>query len=87
MASSHINNQVKKGIDYENAWNNSSLLLVNASEAHCRAFIVETYYAVLLEIIKTASPPLGKVLIELCELYSANTVLKMSGDLLRVNIN
>lgn len=77
-----IQKHVKSGMDYEDAWNLSSVQLVNASEAHCRALICEVGWNEMLRISKTVSTNLGKVLLELAELYLLYWTLEKKGDLL-----
>lgn len=83
LASRHINERVQKGRIYEDAWNETSIELVAAAEAHCRAFMVETYYGVMKKI-NNISEPLRKVLNDLMELYAVHVALRCTGDLLRV---
>ncbi|XP_022915165.2 acyl-coenzyme A oxidase 1 [Onthophagus taurus] len=83
LAIRHLNERTKKGMEYDYAWNETSLELTVASEAHCRAFIVETFYNLVVEAVKNTSPQLGKVLLDLCDLYAVNTLLRNYGDLLR----
>ncbi|GJQ68204.1 hypothetical protein Trydic_g10752 [Trypoxylus dichotomus] len=85
VAHRHMNDRIRRGLDSEYAWNETSIELVAASVAHCRAFIVETYYNSVLHIVPNVSKQLGKVLTDLCELYSVYTLLKCTGDLLRFN--
>lgn len=80
-----MNERIKRGVDSDYAWNETSIELVQASEVHCRAFIVETYYNTLQNIKPLISPQLGKVMTELCELYAVYTILRLSGDVLRVS--
>lgn len=82
----HMNDKIKRGVNSEDAWNETSIELVAASEAHCKAFIVETYYNSVQQIVPSVSQQLGKALTELCELYAVNTLLKNIGDLLRVSV-
>lgn len=76
---------MKNGKVYEDAWNETSIELVTAAEAHCRAFLVETYSNTVNEL-KNVSKPLKIVLVHLLELYAVNTALSSTGDLLRVFI-
>lgn len=85
MAYRHINERIKSGKVYEDAWNETSIELVAAAEAHCRVFLVETYYTAFNEL-KNISEALRTVLKQLMELYAVHTVLKNIGDLLRASI-
>ena len=82
LANRHINERVRNGKVYEDAWNESSIELVAAAEAHCRAFIVETFRNTVngLEV----STELKIVLVQLLNLYAVYTALRLTGDLLRV---
>lgn len=81
LAARHINERAAKGLAPENAWNQTSIELVGAAEAHCRAFVVKTYYEKMLNV--NVSAQLRTILNQLCELYAVNTLLKSSGDFLR----
>lgn len=83
MAHRHINERVKAGKVYEDAWNETSIELVSAAEAHCRVFLVETYYNAFSELT-AVSGELKTVLKQLMELYAVHTILRNVGDLLRV---
>lgn len=76
---------MKSGKVYEDAWNETAIELVSAAEAHCRVFLVETYYNAFNEIT-SISNELKVVLKQLMELYAVYTVLRNVGDLLRVRI-
>lgn len=84
LAYRHINERVKIGQVYEDAWNCTSIELVAAAEAHCRVFIVETYYNAFNSLCNI-SDSLRTVLCQLMELYVVHTALKSTGDLLRVS--
>lgn len=81
MAANHINERIQRNIPPEDAWNQTSIELVAAAEAHCRAFVVKTYYAKIQNC--NVSQKLLPVLNQLVELYAVNTLLRCSGDLLR----
>lgn len=74
---------MKQGKIFEDAWNETAIELVAAAEAHCRAFIVQTYYNVTNEL-KNVSSELRKVLVNLMQLYAVHIALRCTGDLLRV---
>lgn len=84
LAATHVNERIKRGLAPEDAWNETSIELVSASEMHCRAIVVDTYYNSMMELTKTVSKPLKIVLLQLVDLYAAYIALKFSGDLLRV---
>ncbi|CAB3240217.1 unnamed protein product [Arctia plantaginis] len=77
-----IQSYLKPGTDYEDAWNSASVQLVGASEAHCRAILCEISWSEMQRLSKTVSPNLGKVLLELAELYLTYWTLEKRGDLL-----
>ncbi|KAI5753506.1 hypothetical protein M8J77_000787 [Diaphorina citri] len=75
-----IESKTRSGMSSEDAWNETSIHLVQAAEAHCRAFIVQTF----IKILRTAnlSPSLRDVLAQLCELYAIFFLLNSSGNFL-----
>jgi acyl-CoA oxidase len=81
LASRHINERMSKGKAYEDAWNETSIELVAAAEAHCRSFIVETFYNTVNNL--NVSKELKVVLVQLLNLYGVYTALRLTGDLLR----
>uniref|UniRef100_A0A8D8RJH7 Acyl-coenzyme A oxidase n=2 Tax=Cacopsylla melanoneura TaxID=428564 RepID=A0A8D8RJH7_9HEMI len=81
-----IESNTRSGMSSEVAWNQASILLVQAAEAHCRSFIVDTF----IKVLHTAplSPVLHSVLSQLCELYAIFFLLNSSGNfLLHSNVN
>ncbi|KAF4532170.1 hypothetical protein B566_EDAN002232 [Ephemera danica] len=70
------------GLQAEDAWNCVSVQLVEAAEAHCRAFIVERYVEAIRTGMKELSPELQAVMQQLCELYCVFWVLLKTGDFL-----
>lgn len=83
LAWNHMNDRIQKGVCSEDAWNQTSIELAAAADAHCRAFIVETYAKMMEKIEATVSNELKTVLIQLRDLYGVHTALKLTGDLLR----
>ncbi|XP_053611166.1 probable peroxisomal acyl-coenzyme A oxidase 1 isoform X1 [Plodia interpunctella] len=77
-----IEKYVKAGNDYEDAWNLASVQLVNASEAHCRAIICDTFTKEIQRLSNTFSPNLARVMQQLVELYLVYWTLQKTGDLL-----
>ncbi|XP_063899561.1 probable peroxisomal acyl-coenzyme A oxidase 1 [Helicoverpa armigera] len=73
---------IKRGLGPEDAWNMSSVQLVAASEAHCRAFILSTYKAEVDRTTGSLSEPLRRLLNELVQLYAIYWTLEKLGDLL-----
>ncbi|CAG4983899.1 unnamed protein product [Colias eurytheme] len=75
--------QTKQGMSYEDAWNMTSIQLTSASEAHCRALILATYYKETEQLAKSVSAELRLVLLQLVDLYVLYWALERIGDLLR----
>ncbi|KAF4514228.1 UNVERIFIED_CONTAM: hypothetical protein B566_EDAN019465, partial [Ephemera danica] len=74
----------------EIAWNSVSVQLVEAVEAHGRAFLVERYVEALHTRMIELSPELRAVMQQLCELYCVYWTLRKRGDFLQhtsMNIN
>ncbi|XP_034937330.1 probable peroxisomal acyl-coenzyme A oxidase 1 [Chelonus insularis] len=81
LATENMDQRIKMGESPEDAWNHTSIELMQAAEAHCRAFIVARY----IEWVKklTVSHELQQVLQQLCETYAIYWVLQRVGDFLR----
>ncbi|XP_004932401.1 probable peroxisomal acyl-coenzyme A oxidase 1 [Bombyx mori] len=77
-----IEKHEKTGLDYEDSWNQASVQLVRASEAHCRVIICEKSWLEAQRLTKSLSPALSKVLLELVELYIIYWALEKKGDFL-----
>lgn len=75
---------MRDGKAYEDAWNETSIELVAAAEAHCRGFILETFFNTVKKL--NVSNELKIVLEQLMNLYGVYTALRQTGDLLRVRI-
>lgn len=84
LANKHINNRIKSGQSYEEAWNNSSIELVEAAEIHGRIFIVDTFHQYVQKL--DVSNSLKEILQQLDQLYAVSQALKLSGHLLLVSI-
>nr|AII21963.1 acyl-CoA oxidase 2 [Sesamia inferens] len=69
-------------MDFEDAWNNASVQLVNASEAHCRAILCAVSWKEMVRHATNSSPNLAKVLLQMAELYLTYWALEKRGDLL-----
>ncbi|KAF7281939.1 hypothetical protein GWI33_004056 [Rhynchophorus ferrugineus] len=80
LANKHINDRIKSGQSYEEAWNNSSIELVEAAEIHGRIFIVDTFHQYVQKL--DVSDSLKTVLKQLDQLYAVSQALKLSGHLL-----
>lgn len=85
LAYDHIENRKHLGFGPEDAVNATSIELVQAAEAHCRAFLVQSSYEMTKNIGLTASSSLTAVIQQLIELYALETCTNSLGDLLRVS--
>ncbi|XP_074109403.1 acyl-coenzyme A oxidase 1 [Cotesia typhae] len=81
-ATENIDRRMRKGESPEDAWNHTSIELVQAAEAHCRAFLV-LRFAEWIKSLTNISKELHNVLRELCEMYAVYWVLQRLGDFLR----
>lgn len=79
----NIEKRQKSGMCYEDAWNMTSVQLASASEAHCRVFVLTSYFEETERQVKNASPQLKEVLLQLVDLYVVYWALQRMGDLLR----
>ncbi|CAH0562111.1 unnamed protein product [Brassicogethes aeneus] len=82
LANKHINDRVRQGKAYEDAWNETSIELVAAADAHCRTFLLDIFN-LTVNNFQSISPELKAVLTDLLELYAVHTAIRMTGDLLR----
>ncbi|XP_050343192.1 probable peroxisomal acyl-coenzyme A oxidase 1 [Nymphalis io] len=78
-----IEKRQKSGMSYEDAWNMTSVQLTSASEAHCRAILLATYFDETEARAGGVSPALRRVLRQLVDLYVVYWALQTLGDLLR----
>ncbi|XP_050519552.1 probable peroxisomal acyl-coenzyme A oxidase 1 [Diabrotica virgifera virgifera] len=83
LANRRINERVRKGMAYEDAWNNTSIELVQAAELHGRTLIVEIYLATIQKLKQRVSTELMTVLDQLLQLYAVDTILRCTGDILK----
>lgn len=74
-----------KGHTHEEAANLVSIELAAASDAHCRAFLVESSMKVIGVEAKNVSQAFGDVLRDLVELFAVDTCLKSLADIIRVS--
>lgn len=72
------------GSTQEEATNLTSIELASAADSHCRAFLLQSGYAMIEKSTKELTPELGRVLKYLIELYAVELCLKNLGDLFRV---
>ncbi|KAG6460353.1 hypothetical protein O3G_MSEX011931 [Manduca sexta] len=78
-----IRNRVKTGLSYEDAWDLTTVQLVAAAEAHCRAVICDVYRSEAVRLTEKSSPNVRAVMRQLTTLYLHYWALERIGDLLR----
>ena len=76
--------RIKSGSTREEAANLTSIELVSAAYAHCRAFILKSGHTMVEKAASEVSPELMKSLRHLIELHAVDLCLQNFGDLLRV---
>jgi len=76
-----INQLVNSGMSQEDAWNENTIKLTQATEAHCRAFVINTFITTLKTVKLSAE--LMKVLTELCKLICCHWIINQLGDFLQ----
>ncbi|XP_050434903.1 probable peroxisomal acyl-coenzyme A oxidase 1 [Adelges cooleyi] len=76
-----INLLIKSGVPHEDAWNQTSIQLTRASDAHCRAFVINVFIATLHKV--QLSPELKLVITQLAELICVHWILLKLGDFLQ----
>ncbi|XP_059615512.1 probable peroxisomal acyl-coenzyme A oxidase 1 [Phlebotomus argentipes] len=82
-AAQSIDRRLGEGKKSGQASNESSIELVAAADAHCRAFILRAGHEAMQKISGKVSPALASVLRDLLELYAVDAAQKALGDLLR----
>uniref|UniRef100_A0A9J8DFT6 Acyl-coenzyme A oxidase n=2 Tax=Cyprinus carpio TaxID=7962 RepID=A0A9J8DFT6_CYPCA len=83
MASKNLQAELQHSKSNEDAWNNNSIDLVRASDAHCHYVVVKLFAAKLSEIGDTA---VHSVLSTLALLYALHGVALNSGDFLQAGL-
>uniref|UniRef100_A0AAR2JVD6 Acyl-coenzyme A oxidase n=3 Tax=Pygocentrus nattereri TaxID=42514 RepID=A0AAR2JVD6_PYGNA len=83
VAAKSLQGELQRSISQEDAWNNSSIELVRASDAHCHYVVVELFAAKLSEISDTA---VHSVLNTLALLYALHGITLNSGDFLQAGL-
>ncbi|XP_067633008.1 acyl-coenzyme A oxidase 1 isoform X2 [Eurosta solidaginis] len=73
----------KEGYEPETAANRVGIELTQAADIHGRAFIVQSAYIELNNLIRQVSPELGAILKTILELYLIDSCLARIGDFLR----
>ncbi|KAI5613573.1 peroxisomal acyl-coenzyme A oxidase 1 isoform X1, partial [Silurus asotus] len=82
-AAKSLQTELQRSKSQDDAWNNSSLELIRASDAHCHYVVVKLFAAKLSEISNTA---VYSVLSTLALLYALHGVAKNSGDFLQAGL-
>uniref|UniRef100_A0A8C7Q6Q7 Acyl-coenzyme A oxidase n=1 Tax=Oncorhynchus mykiss TaxID=8022 RepID=A0A8C7Q6Q7_ONCMY len=83
MAAKSIQQELQKRVSQEDAWNNSAIDLVRASDAHCHYVVVKLFAAKLGEIGDTG---VHSVLSTLALLYALQGIQQHSGDFLQTGL-
>ncbi|GAA6098663.1 peroxisomal acyl-coenzyme A oxidase 1 isoform X2 [Tachysurus ichikawai] len=82
-AAKSLQTELQRSKSQEDAWNNSSLELLRASDAHCHFVVVKLFAAKLNEISNTSA---YSVLSTLALLYALHGVSNNSGDFLQAGL-
>lgn len=85
LAFDHMEKRKAEGMVHEDAVNHTSIEMAQASEAHCRAFLVQSSYEMTKNIGETVSAAFAQTLHNLIELYALETVNKSLSGLLRAS--
>uniref|UniRef100_A0A674DE26 Acyl-coenzyme A oxidase n=1 Tax=Salmo trutta TaxID=8032 RepID=A0A674DE26_SALTR len=83
LAAKSIQQELQKRVSQEDAWNNSAIDLVRASDAHCHYVVVKLFAAKLGEIGDTG---VHSVLSTLALLYALQGIQQHSGDFLQTGL-
>uniref|UniRef100_A0A1L8DZ32 Acyl-coenzyme A oxidase n=1 Tax=Nyssomyia neivai TaxID=330878 RepID=A0A1L8DZ32_9DIPT len=83
IAAESVEQRLREGKKTGTAANESSIQLVEAADAHCRAFILRAGAESMDEVTRKVSPALAGILRDLLELYAVDAAKKALGDLLR----
>ncbi|XP_044046423.1 peroxisomal acyl-coenzyme A oxidase 1 isoform X2 [Siniperca chuatsi] len=83
LAAKSIQQELQRTKSQEDAWNNSSIDLVRASDAHCHYVVVKLFTDKLGEVGDTA---IHSVLSTLALLYALHGITKNSGDFLQAGL-
>uniref|UniRef100_A0A4W5RKU6 Acyl-coenzyme A oxidase n=1 Tax=Hucho hucho TaxID=62062 RepID=A0A4W5RKU6_9TELE len=83
LAAKSIQQELQKRVSQEDAWNNSAIDLVRASDAHCHYVVVKLFAAKLGEMGDTG---IHSVLSTLALLYALQGIQQHSGDFLQTGL-
>ncbi|CAH2989665.1 unnamed protein product [Chilo suppressalis] len=78
-----LRKHMKDGLDYEDAWQLTTVQLVAAAEAHCRAILSRVYWTETVRVSAGSSSEVRAVLHQLAALYLLYWATERTGDLLR----
>lgn len=84
VACENMDRRMRTGATAEDAWNQTSIELAQAAEAHCRVFLATVFIERVRNLPPTMPEPLQEVFMQLCQLYTIYWVLQRLGDFLRV---
>lgn len=83
IAYDNVERRKRGGMTHEEAVNGTSIELAGASEMHCRAFLVQSSYAAIQQLVGELSPALAQVLQDVMELYAVDSALLNLRHLMR----
>ncbi|KAL4648029.1 peroxisomal acyl-coenzyme A oxidase 1 isoform X1 [Arapaima gigas] len=83
LAARNLQHELQRRVSKEDAWNNTSIDLVRASDAHCHYVVVKMFAAKLTEVNDAA---VHSVLSTLALLYALHGVSQNSGDFLQAGL-
>ncbi|KAJ8736598.1 hypothetical protein PYW08_007254 [Mythimna loreyi] len=78
----NMRKRMRAGLSQVDAWEMSTIQLVAAAEAHCRAVIADTYRKEIVRLTANSSPNVKVVMDQLTTLYLYYWALERTGDLL-----
>ncbi|XP_072641728.1 peroxisomal acyl-coenzyme A oxidase 2 isoform X1 [Canis lupus baileyi] len=76
----HLQTLMQSGADWDEAWNQSTVLHLQAAKAHCYYISVKNFTETLDKLEN--EPAIQQVLKRLCDLYALHSILTNSGDFL-----
>lgn len=83
IGNDNIERRKKTGATHEEAVNATSIELAQASDMHCRAFIIDSSYKAINALAGELSPALANVLTDILELYTVDNTLQNLKYLMR----
>ncbi|CAH0694980.1 unnamed protein product [Spodoptera exigua] len=78
----NMRKRMRSGLSEVDAWESSTIQLVSAAEAHCRAVISDAYRSEIVRLTANSSPNVKIVMEQLSTLYLYYWALERTGDLL-----